>query len=463
MPTTSLRGGRRLPPLIPIWKAWAPGDLGPALPIEGILAMRTTCCILLTLCAVGRASADEAWWQFRGPTGAGHASAAQLPLTWSETHNVAWKTAIHDRGWSSPVIWDNQVWLTTATQDGRQLFAVCVERDSGAILHDRHVFDVEHPQPIALVNSYATPTPVIEAGRVYVHYGTYGTACLDTADGSILWTRRDLNCDHEDGAGPSSSPFLLGNLLILHVDGRDVQYVIALDTATGETVWKTERSFDYASVQVHQRKAYTMPVLAPRGDAQQLICQGAQAIYSYDPATGAELWRVRCSGFSIAPRPVYGNGLVFVVSDHDHPELWAIRTDGAGDVTDSHVAWRVTGGIPARSSPLLVDDLLYVVSHPGILTCLEAATGEVVWKERLEGQYSASAIHAHGRLYYLNEDAVCTVVRPGRQFEVLAVNRLDVAPLMASPAVAGDALFLRTEGHLYRIEEGSQPAAAGGR
>jgi outer membrane protein assembly factor BamB len=353
--------------------------------------------------------------------------------------------------------------MTSATEDGHKLFAVCVDRHTGRIVHDLHVFDVERPQPIAKVNTYATPTPVIESGRVYVHYGTYGTACLDTANGSILWTRRDLNCDHENGAGPSSSPFLLGNLLIVHVDGRDVQYVIALDTLTGKTVWKTVRSFDYESVAVHQRKAFTMPLLVPRGDERQLICQGAQAIYSYDPPTGKELWKVRCSGFSIAPRPVYGHGLVFVVSDHDHPQLWAIRTDGAGDVTDSHIAWKVTAGIPSRSSPLLVDDLLYVVSHQGILTCLEARTGDVVWKERLEGMYSASALHSDNRIYFLNENGVCTVVKPGRKFEVLSVNRLDAEQLMASPAVAGDSLFIRTEKHLYRVEESSKPGASRGR
>ena len=421
--------------------------------------MRMILLMLLSFSLAEGAWAEDAWWQFRGPTGVGHTSAQHLPLKWSETQNVRWKTTIHDRGWSSPVVWGNQIWLTTATEEGRKLFAVCIDRDSGKIVYDRHVFDVEKPQPIAVDNTYATPTPVIDAERVYVHYGTYGTACLETSTGTVLWTRRDLNCDHENGAGPSSSPFLLGNLLILHVDGRDVQYVIALDTRTGKTVWKTPRSFDYESVPVHQRKAFTMPLLVPRGDQQQLISQGAQAIYSYDPQTGKELWKVRCSGFSIAPRPVAGHGLVFVASDHDHPELWAIRTDGTGDVTETHVAWKVTSGMPSRSSPVLVGDLLYVVSRPGILSCLDARTGELVWKERLEGKYSASAIEARDRLYFLNENAVCTVIKPGRKFEVLAVNRLDEEELMASPAVVGDALFIRTLKHLYRVEDTAKPAA----
>ena len=222
---------------------------------------------------------------------------------------------------------------------------------------------------------------------------------------------------------------------------------------TGKTVWKADRTFDYSSVPAHQRKAFTMPLLVPRGEERQLISQGAQAIYSYDPLTGNELWKLRCSGFSIVPRPVYRHGLVFVVSDHDHPELWAIRTDGTGDVTDSHVAWKVKAGISSRSSPLLVDDLLYVVNHQGILSCLEAKSGIVLWKDRIAGKYSTSAIQSDNRIYFFNENAVCTVIKPGRQFEVLAVNRLNEEQLMASPAVVGDSLFIRTEKHLYRVEK----------
>jgi hypothetical protein len=208
---------------------------------------------------------------------------------------------------------------------------------------------------------------------------------------------------------------------------------------------------------VHKRKGFTMPLVVPRGTGRQLVSPGGQAVYGYDPLTGKELWRVRHNGFSCVPRPVYGHGLVFVVTDQDNPELWAIRADGTGDVTDSHVAWKETRGIPSRSSPVLVDELLYVVSHQGVLSCLEAKTGEVVWKERMEGMCSASLLHAPGRIYLFNENAACTVIRPGRELEVLAVNRLDEQPLMASPAVAGDSIFLRTEKHLYRVDEPSAP------
>ncbi|NIP98438.1 MAG: PQQ-binding-like beta-propeller repeat protein [Akkermansiaceae bacterium] len=398
--------------------------------------------------------AEESWWQFRGPAGDGHSASTNLPLEWDEKTNVVWKIPIHDRGWSSPVIWGEQIWITTATRDGHKLFAVCVHRESGKILHDLKLFDVESPMSITSANTYATPTPVIEAGRVYVHYGTYGTACLDTASGKILWSRRDLNCDHEKGAGPASSPTLVGDFLVVHVDGRDEQYVIALNKRDGETAWKTERSIDYSKVPVHQRKAYGMPILIPRGKGgMQLVGVAGRGVFAYDPQTGTELWKARHRGWSIAPRPVYGHGLVFAIIDRDDPELWAIRPDGSGDVTETHVAWRETKRMPPRASPLLVGELLYLVNRNGIATCLEARTGRLVWQERLKGNYSASPIAAEGRIYLFSEEGLCTVIKPSRKFEVLGSNALTDEPLMATPAIARDSLYIRTEKHLYRIRE----------
>ncbi len=417
--------------------------------------MRFSLFSVIVVSATLSLSADDHWSQFRGPAGDGHARAAEPPLKWSETENVVWKTPIHDRGWSSPVIWKSQIWMTTALRSGHKLFAICVDRDSGEIVHDIHLFDVEDPQRIAAINSFASPTPVIEEGRVYVHYGTYGTACLDSSTGDLLWSRRDLKCDHEAGAGPGSSPFLVGDRLVMNVDGRDVQYVIALDKTTGDTAWKTTRSVDYSDTAVNQRKAYCMPILIPRGTGKQLVSTGAKAVIAYDAATGKELWKVRHRGWSIAPRPVFGFGLVFVIMDHDHPELWAIRPDGSGDVTESHVAWKEKRGMPSRASPLLVDDLLFLVNHNGITSCLEAKTGDLVWKRRLEGDYSASPIYARGRIYFFNENAVCTVIKASRQFEILAVNAVAKEELMASPAAAGKSLFIRTEKHLYCVKGSS--------
>ena len=415
------------------------------------LTKRLACFAFLFL-TLNTVSAGESWWQFRGPSGDGHTTSTGLPLKWSESGNVSWKTAIHDRGWSSPVIWGRQVWLTTATAKGRKLFAICVDKDTGKLIHDLHLFDVAKPMRITKDNTYATPTPVINEGRVILHFGTYGTACLDTATGRVLWTRRDLNCDHEVGAGPASSPTLVDDNVVVHVDGRDVQYIIALDKITGKTVWKTPRSLEYSTFPINHRKAYCMPALAPRGEGTQLVSPAGRGLYAYDPVTGKELWHVQHRGWSVAPRPVSGHGMVFATVDRDRPELWAIRLDGKGDVTNTHIQWKSTRSMPQRCSPLLVDDLLFVVNRGGIATCLEARTGKVVWKERLKGTYSASPIYARGRIYLFNEEGLTTVIRPSRKYEVIANNTLAKQPFMATPAVDGDAFIMRTGGHLYRIE-----------
>jgi len=412
--------------------------------------MRSAICTLVALLPTVMASGSENWPQFRGPRGDGHADAARPPRTWSETSNIAWKTPIHGRGWSSPVIWKDQIWVTTSTEGGQRLFAVCIDRDSGQVVHDIHVFDVADPEHIAAVNSYASPTPVIETGLVYLHYGTYGTACLDTTTGRTLWTRRDLNCDHHEG--PGASPILFGELLIFHVDGRDVQYVVALDKTSGKTVWKTERSIDFSQYNENFRKAFCTPTVIEWRGRLELISPGAKAVMGYDPLSGEELWKVGYKGWSVTPRPLFGQGMLFVVTDFVHPELWAIRPGGRGDVSDTHVVWRVTKSIPRAPSLLLIDALLFFVTDDGMALCAEAETGREVWKERLGGDHWASPLFAGGAIYFVNREGVATVVEPGRQYTPLASNRLD-GECMASPAAIGSALFLRTGTHLYRIEE----------
>lgn len=398
---------------------------------------------------------EPSWWQFLGPNGTNYAKTTDLPLDWNEEQGVAWKTSIHGRGWSSPVIRENQVWVTTSSVDGKQLYAVCVDRITGQIIHDRKIFDVSDPQKISNANTYATPTPVTDGDRVFVHFGTYGTACLNPETADIIWSRRDLKCDHETNAGPASSPTLVGENLVFHVDGRDVQYIIALSKLDGKTVWKTERSFDYSEVPVNQRKAYSMPGVIQTSTGKQMVSTAAQGVYAYD-LNGKERWRVRHKGWSVFPRPIGGHGLVFTIVDRDYPELWAIRDDGKGDVTTTHVAWKVTRGMPARCTPLLIGDLLYLVNHEGIMTCLESETGKTVWKQRLPGKYSATPIHTNERIYLFNEEAHCTIIQPGRKFQTVSENSLDPQQLLATPAVDSNAFIVRTAGFLYRIQDGAK-------
>ena len=407
--------------------------------------------LLITVASCIAIEANEQWSQFRGHYGNGTIKSTSAPLKWSEKTNIDWKTPIHDRGWSSPVIWNDQIWMTTATKDGKKMYAICVNKLSGKIEHDIHVFDVKSPQAITNENTYASPTPVVEEGRVYVHFGTYGTACISTKDGQILWKRRDLNCDHEIGAGPASSPFIYNNFLIFNVDGRDVQYVIALNKKTGETAWKTNRSVDFSGVQVNQRKAYGTPLIIPRGNSNQMVSIGAKGVYSYDPENGKELWKAEHRGWSIAPRPVYGEGLVFTMIDRDRPEMWAINPNGSGDITETHIEWKETKRMPPRASPIIIKGLLFVVERNGYISCIEAKTGKSIWQKRMKGRFSASPILANNLIYFFNEDTVCTIIKPTRELEIVAENKLTDDKLMATPAFDENSIYIRTEKNLTRI------------
>jgi outer membrane protein assembly factor BamB len=412
--------------------------------------MRLSLTLFATLALAGAATAGDNWPQFRGPNGEGKSDAKGLPLTWGEKENVVWKTPIHDKGWASPVVWGDQVWLTTAKADGTELFAVCVDRATGKVVHDLKVFTVEKPEFCIDFNSYASPTPAVEEGRVYVHFGTYGTACLDTKTGKKLWERRDLKCNHF--RGPGSSPILYRDLLIVHFDGFDVQYVVALNKKTGETVWKKDRAFDYTGVDGDHKKAYATPVVITVDGKAQLISPAAVGTTAYDPLTGAELWKVTHGGMNAAIPPLYGHGKVILFPADGGLKMLAVRPGGKGDVTKTHIDWTYGKEVPSRAGPVLVDDLLFLVSERGIVSCVEAKTGKQVWQERLGGSYSASALAADGRVYFFSQDGVTNVIEAGRSWKKLAANKLDDG-CMASPAVAGKALFVRTKTHLYRIEE----------
>ena len=421
--------------------------------------MTTMLAALLLMLASLRGQADGHWPQFRGPDGNGHSAARDLPLNWSETQNVVWKAPIHGRGWSSPVIYGGQVWLTTATADGRQLYALCLDRETGRVVRELKLFDVARPQYVHPFNTYASPTPVIEPGRVYVTFGSAGTACIDTKSFRVIWERRDIECNHFRGAG--SSPILYRDLLVMNFDGSDRQFVIALDKRTGKTIWRTERSIDFQDLgpdgkpaaEGDLRKAFATPHVTLVNGRPELISLGAKAAYAYDPLTGRELWRVEERGqHSASTRPVIGHGLIFYPTGFSNGQLLAVRLGGSGLITDTHVAWRVKRGVSNKPSILLIDDLIYMINDTGIASCVEAKTGDVVWQQRVGGEYSASPVYADGRIWLFSEEGKTTVLKPGRKFELLAENQLGDG-FLASPAIAGRAFYLRTRTHLYRVEK----------
>lgn len=385
----------------------------------------------------------EDWPQFRGPAGQGHSSERGVPLEWSESRNVMWKVPVEGLGWSSPSVAGGRVWLTTAMekQFPVSLRAIALDSATGREVLNVEVFTVEPNPLLNPKNSYASPTPIIEGDRVYLHFGPYGTAALTTS-GRILWKVR---LPHNPEHGNGGSPALYGDLLIVNCDGIDEAYIVALDKKTGQIRWKTPR-------RQPSGHAYSTPLVIRTGSQDQVVSVGAFRVTAYEPRTGKEIWRVEyAEGYSNVPRPVYGHGLVYITTGLQHPSLLAIRPDGEGDVTGTHVAWRMERAVPVTPSPLLVGDELYLVSDLGVVTCLDAKTGQSHWQERLGGSFSASPVFADGRIYFMNETGVTTVIGPGKEFHRLATNSLEDAWTLASMAVSGGSIFIRSADYLYRI------------
>lgn len=396
------------------------------------------------------AAIGEDWPQFRGPGGCGRSLSKRTPVFWRERQNIVWKAPIHDKGWSSPVISGDQVWLTTATEDGKKLFAICINRRTGAIVHDLKIFDVEKPAYCHPYNSYASPTPVLEDGRVYVHFGTYGTACIDAKSARVSWRQTDLHCDHY--RGPGSSPIVHKNLLFVAFDGIDVQFLVALDKETGKLVWKKERAIKYGTSNGDFKKAYGTPSLIVANGKELLVNTTAVATIAFEPLTGDERWIVYHGGMNSAAPPQFDGQLAYLCTGDFGDRLVAVRPNGEGDVTRSHVVWKSNRGVPSRTSPILIDDQLCMVSEAGVLTCMTAATGHVLWQERLGGKFCASPVFADGKLYLFDEDGTGVVGEPGAMWKKLSANKLD-AGCMATPAIADGGIYVRTKTHLYRIED----------
>lgn len=398
------------------------------------------------------------WPQFRGPNGDGIARASSLPVAASESECVTWKTAIHGKAWSSPVISGDRIWLTTATEDGTELSLILLEVGSGKVIRDEVLFRVQNPQFCHKFNSYASPTPAISDGRVFVTFGAPYTACFDEQTGAKLWERTDFECNHFRGAG--SSPVVWRNLLLMHFDGSDFQYVVALDKSTGKTVWRTERSVDFKDINAEGkitgdgdfRKAFATPTVAEWEGKPVFLSSGAKCHYAYDPVTGRELWRLEeRAQHSASSRPLFWDGKVFFQSGFKG-QILAVRLGGSGVLDESQLAWRVKKAVPSKPSMLLIDGALFMVDDSGIASCVDASSGDTLWTERVGGNFSASPLYADGRIYVFNEEGKMTS---------FAADRLSYKPLgegqfesgfMASPAASGHALYVRSKTHLYRLE-----------
>jgi outer membrane protein assembly factor BamB len=402
----------------------------------------------------------EDWTEFRGPTGQGHARATGLPVRWSENENVAWKKRIEGKGWSSPILLNGRIYLTTAVpldsqnapaqnsdipDAAQSLRVLCLDATSGDLVWNVEVFRQPAGAKIHAKNSHASPTPITDGRRLFVHFGTFGTASLDL-DGKVLWRNDQLTYDPRHGSG--GSPVLVDDILFISCDGFDVQFVAALDQENGKIRWRIPRS-----TKPVKGFSFGTPLVIEASGRKQIVSSGSDAVIAYQPADGAEIWKVGYSvGYSVVPRPVYGNGLLFVCTGYDTPRLLAIKPDGAaGDVTETNVVWQTNKNVPANPSPLLIDDALYMVSDHGILSCLEAQTGRRRWEQRIRGAYSASPVYADGKIYLQSEEGEGVVVRPGLKFEELGRSSMGEKTL-ASYAIGDGALFIRSQGHLARVQ-----------
>jgi outer membrane protein assembly factor BamB len=408
--------------------------------------------VVASLFLIGSLSAQANYWRdFRGPARNGCVANAAVPLKWSEQENVTWKCELVGSGWSSPVVEGGKVWVTAATDDGKKLHLIAIDVVTGKQLHEQVVFENDKPEKKNALNSYASPSPVVEPGHVYVHFGTYGTACFDTETFEKVWQRRDLNCDHMEG--PGSSPILFEDLLIFNADGGDVQYVVALDKVSGETKWRTDRSISLTGFPPDLRKAYSTPLIINVAGKPELVSSGAQGSYGYDPRTGKELWLVRYKGFSMASRPVAGDGMVFLTTGFIRARMLSVKVPAVGDVTETNIAWAYSRNVPKMASPVLAGNRVFMIDDGGFATCLDHQTGKVLWRKRVGGAHCASPLCIGDRIYFFDRDGKTVVIDKGDVYKELASNHLDEG-FMATPAVVGDAFVMRTRKHLYRIEAG---------
>ena len=399
---------------------------------------------------------DKNWTHYRGSNLDGISTVENAPIRWKADSNIVWKTALHGRGWSSPVVFNDQIWLTTATDEGDKMYAVCLDFESGEILMDINVFSPDSIYRKHDINSYATPTPCIEKDFVYVHFGRYGTTCLNTKDGSTVWERTDLECVHIQG--PGSSPIIYKDLLILHLEGIDVQYIVALDKTNGKTVWRSERPKEiYDLLKPIGKKAYITPLIVNVAGRNQLISNGAAVCIAYEPETGKEIWRIVGGVDSTIAMPFSEDGTVYFYTGFKVPEegskyaeLMAVDPTGRGDVGLANILWRMETPILQLLTPVIKDGLIYTIDTKSKMMCIDAKTGQPLWSERLKGKYNASPVYASGHLYFSSTQGEVVVIKEGRKFEITAKNDLE-DEIWATTAILRKSLLIRTSKHLYKI------------
>jgi len=417
-------------------------------------------CFISTIClfSSGQVSSQEMnWTHFRGSSLNGIALNENIPLKWDDS-GIKWKTKIHDNGYSSPVVYNNQIWVTTAKPDGKELYAVCTDFKTGKIIYDIKVFTPDQVEGKHSLNTYASPTPCIEKGFVYVHYGSMGTACINTANGSIVWKRSDFKCKHAQG--PASSPVIYKNLLILHFEGTDVRYIIALDKSNGKQIWRSDRPEEpYEPLTEIGRKAYITPLLINVKGRDMLISNGSAVCIAYDPNNGTEIWRVVNGAESTIAMPITEKGILYwyagymVNSDgFKYTELLAVNPEGSGDITRTNILWKKTDELSRNQSltPVIKDGLIYTINTRNILMCIDAATGEEVWSTHVRSNYEASPLYVNGNIWFFSVKGEVLAIKAGRKYEVTAHNQMD-SGIWATPAVLRNSVIIRTQEYLYRI------------
>lgn len=406
-------------------------------------------------CQKGSRSGE--WTHFRGSNLDGISLDKSAPVSWSDAENITWKTSVEGRGWSSPVVFKNQVWVTTASLDGKEMFAVCTDFNTGKNLFNVKVFEPDTVYRKNSINSYATPTPCIEKDYVYVHFGRYGTACLSTGTGQVIWSRTDLQCEHVQG--PGSSLMLYKDKLIVHLEGSDIQYIVALDKTTGETIWRTDRPAELMNkLEWIGKKAYTTPLIVKVNGRDLMISNGSAVCIAYDPETGKEVWRIVQGEDSTIAMPTEEDGILYFYTSFVTPpggdpyaELLAVDPDGQGDIAASNILWRIKSPVLQLLTPLVKDGLLYTINSEGMLLCIDTKTGETVWSKKLKGKYNSSPVYVAGHIYFNSIQGETLVVSEGRELEIVARNKLD-GQIWATPAVVDGAILMRTSKYLYRIQ-----------